>query len=102
MHRAISDSFAHGNTSAIARLIKEGVSPNHPRLGGDTFLHAAAHAGELELVIDLVKRGANPLATNSGSQTPIDLARQNQKVDVVAYLSQLVSSPTQRLTTEHP
>lgn len=76
MDRAIYDAFRKGDTEAIAALIEAGVPPDFRRLTGETCLHAAAHAGALELAKGLVQRGADRRARDIHGNKPIDLAIQ--------------------------
>lgn len=77
-------------------------SSGRGRKSGETCLHAAAYAGSLELVKDLVRRGADPNARDNNGNIPLDLARRQSTPDVVAFLASISSSPTNGLATEQP
>ena len=57
---------------------------------GYTALHAASENGHLEIVQILVKNGANVKAKTTDGNTPSDLARISEKLQVVNYLDNLL------------
>ena len=52
----------------------------------ESELHAASWAGDLELVVELVSAGADPMAKDNAGRLPIDVAHESGKGDRVAYL----------------
>ena len=62
----------------------------------------AAHAGDLELATELITRGADRCARDIDYKRPIDLARQQENPEVVAFLSSTTPQPTQSLAIEQP
>ena len=68
-----------GYTSIVKILIKSGATISLvDERTGDTALHTAVDGGFLDIVIILLKLGAEPLAKNLQQQTPLDFARLNE------------------------
>ncbi len=76
-----------GNERLVELLLERGVSVDHPDRQGRTALYEAAKYGHVELVEDLHGRGAALVvhAFNAG-HTPLHVAAENQRVDVMRYL----------------
>lgn len=49
-----------------------------------TPLHSAARAGSLECCQLLVKAGANPYARNDAGESPMEIAEEAEREDIVA------------------
>src|SRR5262249_29580751 len=78
---------------AARRLLEGGADPNrvHPRYG--TAVHAAAGAGDVELLQLLIDRGADVNARNAQTQTPLQvLAASRAAVDRLAQVQEMMKS----------
>ena len=67
-------------------LLEKGVEVNAKNSAGSTPLHEAALVGDWPLVRYLLSRGANPNISNRKNQTPLDVARDHQRDEVVNVL----------------
>jgi ankyrin repeat protein len=67
-----------------ARAAVDAASTNNLK---NTPLHAATAGKHPEAALLLLAHGANPLATDAGGYTPLEIARQNQLESVVAAMS---------------
>jgi ankyrin repeat protein len=72
-------------------LLSKGASPNVKDPNGYSVLHVAAEKGDLEFVKDLIERGADPSLEVEG-KSPLYLAFENRKMDVVGFLKGLSSN----------
>eukprot|EP00752_Nemacystus_decipiens_P009004 g8038.t1 len=97
MERAILEATITMHTEPISSLIRAGVSPDLRRRSGTSCLHAAAYAGAVELVKDLVQRGVDLHAEDRLGRRPIDVVPKKHP-EVARLLSSAMS--TQRLATE--
>ncbi len=75
-----------GQMFRIKRALRVGVDPNEQTVQYGTALHAAAHAGTLDIARLLVDYGANPQARDDQGRTPAELARLRKHWDVAAFL----------------
>ncbi|KAM7394345.1 hypothetical protein PAMP_021157 [Pampus punctatissimus] len=79
-----------GSSSVAQVLLKHGADPNVTDTStGCTPLHDAARMGFVDTARLLVHFQADPQAKDNTSCRPIDLARQNDHKDVVAFLESL-------------
>lgn len=79
-----------GSTPVALLLLKHGADPNAAdRSTGATPLHDAARAGFLDTVRLLVQYRAEPQARDNRARQPVDLAGENNHVDVVNFLQSL-------------
>ncbi|MED6271487.1 hypothetical protein CHARACLAT_020774 [Characodon lateralis] len=79
-----------GSSPVAQLLLTHGADPNvADRSTRATPLHDAARAGFLDTVRLLVEAGADPQARDNSNRLPVDLARQNDHTDVVAFLKTL-------------
>lgn len=70
-----------GDIKKVMELMKKGEYINQTTIGEQTALHIAAAEGQNEMVIWLLKNGANPLAQDLNGKTPADFARKQGKID---------------------
>ena len=102
---------SHNNhLSVVEWLVGEGASVHTQGEDGYTPLHYGSLIGHLSMVQWLVGKGANIHVQNNHGKTPLDLARAEEKVDVVSFLEQeqqrreqhvvpeAISSPVQTFT----
>jgi ankyrin repeat protein len=78
-----------GNTQAAALLLDAGANINAAYADALTPLMWAAGQGQLETVKLLISRGANASLKDDRGLTAWDIAKANQKSNVVEYLSSL-------------
>lgn len=79
-----------GSTSVAKLLLEHGANPNvEDSSTGTSPLHDAAWTGFLETVQLLVKHHADPQARDKRNRLPVDLAREQDHVDVVDFLESL-------------
>jgi ankyrin repeat protein len=79
---------ASARSSEMARLLMlKGADVNAPTRNGVSALHFAASRGDLELVRELIARGARTDSKDKLSgKTPLDWAQEKQHLEVVSYL----------------
>jgi hypothetical protein len=87
---ALALAAQHGHRTIVELLVRAGADVNRFTPDGHshaTPLHQAALAGHLEIVRDLVERGARPDVTDVlYGGTPFDWAKHAGRDDVAAYL----------------
>eukprot|EP00937_MAST-01D_sp_MAST-1D-sp2_P007600 g7600.t1 len=71
---------SYGHTELLTLLLNAGASVTLRDGDGDTPLHVCEDATCAEL---LIKAGADSTALNNARQTPIDVAREEQRVDLL-------------------
>jgi len=71
-----------GDIKRAIELMKNGEYINQTTIGNQTALHVASAEGQNEMVIWLLKNGANPLAEDLNSKTPADFAKKQGKIDI--------------------
>ena len=77
-----------GTIFTVTNLIDHGANVNATDLNNDTALHLASKEGHLEVVKILVEKGkASVNKLNNNQESPLDLARKNDRTDVINYLS---------------
>ena len=75
------------NHENVQILIANGAAVNYQsEYDGYTSLHWAARKGDLQLVQLLLKHGATINVENNKKQTPLDLAKENNREAVFVYL----------------
>lgn len=87
-HTPLHFAAGRGDRSVVEKLLAAGANPNAADDSGRTPLHESV-LGELEIVVLLVEKGADPLARGLSwgkEKTPIDLAEENDRLDVAALL----------------
>lgn len=85
----LHDAIYKGISVAMLELLLQGGADVHLRTSdGWTPLHAAAAAGNIELVKRLLCAGAEAGARNRRGGTPADTARSTGHNDVADFLSQ--------------
>lgn len=81
----------HGNYELAQELITRGARIDAKDIGNNTPLHNAAIAGFLNVAKLLGDAGADPNATNSYGDTPLDAARKLKNRDVQIWLTRYKS-----------
>lgn len=74
-----------GHADVVRFLLERGADPDAKAHCGATALHFAAEAGHLEIVKELVRRRAG-MAVNGHGMTPLKVAAESCKADVVELL----------------
>src|SRR5262249_12533892 len=95
--RTLLQAFAHqGVHKTVSWLIARGANVNARSLGGRTAAHFAAerNAGPRTLAL-LVESGANLSARDEDGNTPLDTAKLNGKVRLVAWITRRVRASGQ-------
>ena len=87
-HEGSSQVIQSIYTDTVKYLILQGADVNAKSNDNYTNLHGAAQLGKLELVKFLISRGADINVKYKGKETPLDLAKRNNKnVTGVSYHS---------------
>ena len=76
------------------------MNPNVLYANSERPIHIAASTGILELVIDLVEKGAYMWVFNAHGQSPMDVAHSCGHRNVVRYLQKKTTSDTHRKYAE--
>lgn len=79
----------------VQALLDAGAStiPTYPYRQKRTALHQAAHRQEPAIVRALLKAGADPNALDEDGRRPVDLARMEDRAEVVALLAEAGGDP---------
>ncbi|CAF0799343.1 unnamed protein product, partial [Didymodactylos carnosus] len=77
-----------GRTEPVFLLLRRGANVNEQSISGDTALHLAAQYGHNDVVQLLLFHQADPTIINRRNLTPIDLACENGRCQVVNSLLQ--------------
>lgn len=107
-HASSVSTSAHGRVplviQAVRALVHAGADVDAPSANGSTPLHWAAGTGSLQLVKELLRLGANPIARTytwrrqvfgrGSGQLPLHWAAESNHVDVVRYLSDFSAQST--------
>jgi ankyrin repeat protein len=84
---AINAAAASGRNTIVRLLIERGCPVDaRGSSSGYTALHLAAHAGNTELVQQLLAAGADRTLTTGNGETALDLAAKNKHVGAMALL----------------
>ena len=70
----------------VRLLISDGMEVDAPDKFGQTPLHMASRAGNLEIVSILTSLGANPVVKDAHERTPLEVAWQHGRTDVIKTL----------------
>ncbi|KAG1695605.1 Ankyrin repeat domain-containing protein 12 [Nymphon striatum] len=100
-----------GDVKLVGKLIRQGADVNISDFAGWTPLHEACNIGWVEIAKYLlkagatvnvkgVKSGANPLLTNSGGKTPIDIAKNDEIRRILK--QEIIPSSSDDSTNEEP
>lgn len=73
------------SATVVSQLLDAGADPNVAGPGDETALHVAAESGSPEVVLDLLRAGANGNALFLG-HTPLDVAKAHKNYAVVPVL----------------
>jgi ankyrin repeat protein len=86
--RTLLLAFAHqGDIVGTTWLVDRGAKINVTDEGNNTPLHKACERNSTTRVVEfLVERGASVSAANNNGETALDVAVQNEKKEIVAYL----------------
>ncbi len=88
-HTALGLATYFRHPDIVRELIRRGAAVNQPSRNamGVTPLHAAAAAGDADLVHFLIQNGADVNARQAGGHTAMDSAKQSGRQDIIALLS---------------
>ncbi len=81
----LADAIEAGSFGKVSSIIGEG-DINATQVDGMTALHWAVYHDKIDLVVDLIKRGASPTAENRYGITPLYLACVNGNETIVSKL----------------
>ena len=73
-------------------MIENGADLDAKTINGYTPLHITARHGHLEIVKYLIEIGVDFMAINNEEKTPLDLAIELNKTDVVAFLETYINN----------
>jgi ankyrin repeat protein len=83
----LSEAAMHGDRSAVATLLKQGVDIDGAQGDGSTALHWAAFNDDLETTKMLIAAGANAkVTTREGAITPLFMAATNGNATIIEAL----------------
>ena len=87
-HRtALHKAAFWGHTHVVRKLVGDwGLPVDGTDYAGDTALHDAARFGHAKIVAVLLDAGADPIRKNRDGLTPLDLAEEHGKPDVIKLL----------------
>ncbi len=85
--RALNWAALANQVDAIRFLVAHGAPVNAVNLTGFTPLHHAAERGTADAARVLLELGANPKLLTGAGETPEDVARRTNHLDVVAVLA---------------
>ena len=93
--RTLLHAFAHqGDIVGIRWLVEHGAKINAKDGGNNTPLHKACERNSTLKVVELlVNRGASLTAKNKNGETALDMAIQNDKTSIAAYLRSVGAKP---------
>jgi len=86
LNKALLEAVKKGDLSKVQELVQEGADVNFKTRSGDTALHIAASEGHLEIFDFLLKNGADPTIINKKKKTPIDVACDARKTNILEYI----------------
>lgn len=87
LHSAAATRRPEAAVAMTRALLAHGADPDLRQQGGYTALHAAAAAGQAELVQVLLDHGADRAARTDAGQTAADLAREKGHADLADALA---------------
>jgi ankyrin repeat protein len=82
----VADAAMNRNRDAIKASLQKKADVNAPQSDGTTALHWAVRADDVEMAAQLIKAGANPMASNRDGATPLYLACENGTLPMVELL----------------
>jgi len=88
------------NLEAAAFLIQHNALVNTIAIDGTTPLHIAANIGNKNIIILLLKSGAQHKIRNSDDKTPIDVARQGNNIQIAQLIEQTAREIKQQKSEE--
>ncbi|HSQ55337.1 MAG TPA: ankyrin repeat domain-containing protein [Gemmata sp.] len=107
---ALNAAVSHKQRGAVERLLAAGADPNraHPMFG--TAIHAAAGAGDAEMLQLLLDRGGDPRVLNPQGQTPLgaikasraSMERIKQMQEMVKTMGMAIPGMSERLAAFAP
>src|SRR6266567_5330850 len=71
---SLMEAVKHGDTAAVASMLKHGADVNKPEPDGTTALHWAAHRNDLKMAELLIRAGAKADVVNDYGVTAISEA----------------------------
>ncbi|RUM60358.1 MAG: hypothetical protein DSY53_00845 [Persephonella sp.] len=87
--RMLLTASKSGNIEYVKLAIAKGANLNAKDDKGSTALHWAVYYGYKDIVRLLIMQGANPYITDNYGLTPIDVARFNQKTEILKIFKEL-------------
>jgi ankyrin repeat protein len=87
------DAVEACNLLETARLLDSGARVNATCGGNYTPLHFAAMSDFVPMIDLLLKQGADPHAKTIRNQTPLDLAKMNNRIDAIQRLNPVNGTP---------
>ncbi|XP_063913940.1 uncharacterized protein LOC135130477 isoform X2 [Zophobas morio] len=87
---------ATDHLTTVKILLDNGADINAASKSGETIVHSAAHGGKVEVMKELVERGADLNCRNNANWTPLCIAILNKQLAMTKYLL------TQRVCVKDP
>jgi ankyrin repeat protein len=93
------EAASAGDLHAVTAALDAGADPNQARGDGITALHAASERGQVEVVVQLLRAGADVAATTRiGAYTPLHLASRGGYREVAGKLLAAGADPRAKTT----
>ena len=81
------------HAKVVAQLIRAGADLNIKDKNGRTALMHAAWMGHLDTMQELLTAGSDPLLTDRGNLTALDLAQQTAQTKAIELLNRVIGAP---------
>lgn len=94
-HTSLLQAIAVQDQKRVAWLIARGANVHNVYEGGGTALHYAVVSGNIHIVSQLIAAGADTGALDNQRQTPLMLARQKQRDDIITLFDPGTLAPSQ-------
>ncbi|GJM05248.1 MAG: hypothetical protein DHS20C09_12390 [marine bacterium B5-7] len=95
-------SLVEENPDPAIKLLDGGMAPNHQNECGASLLHISIIVGNNELALRLIKMGADSNLTNWQNETPVFMAANWSRNEVLEKLLQNQGNPNHQIDASSP